>query len=70
MNKSIVVVYSQRTLGYEVKYVRLDRRGGLLHRTISCGSAAEAAAQAIDVKRRLFTPHTKIVAPPAVAAYL
>lgn len=70
MNQPIVVLYSARTLGYEVKYIRLDRRGGLLHRTISCGSAAEAAAHAIDVKRRLFSRHTQIVAPPAVAAYL
>lgn len=66
---AIVVIRSKRTLRYEVKYVRHSKTGPL-HRTVEYDSPAEAAAAAIDIQRRLFTPATRIIAPPEVSTYI
>lgn len=61
MSPSILILRNRRTGGYSVKYVRLDKRGGELHRTIDCRTIEEAQAEAIDVKRRLFDSSTRIL---------
>lgn len=61
MKPAILVLRNRRTGGYSVKYMRLDKRGGELHRTIDCRSIQEAKAEAIDVNRRLFDSKANIV---------
>lgn len=61
MNTDILVLRNRRTGGYSVKYMRLDRHGGELHRTIDCRSIEEAHAEALDVNRRLFESNARIV---------
>jgi len=61
---SILVLRNRRTGGYSVKYMRLDKRGGELHRTIECRSVEEAQAEAIDVNRRLFESKARIMGLP------
>lgn len=60
-NNEILVLRNRRTGGYCVKYCRADKRGGELHRTIECKTLDEAKAEAIDVRRRLFTSMTRII---------
>jgi hypothetical protein len=61
----ILVLRNRRTGGYSIKYMRFDKRGGELHRTIDCRSLEEAQAEAIDVNRRLFDGKARIVGIPA-----
>lgn len=57
----ILILRNRRTAGWSVKYVRLDKRGGKLHRTLDCRTFEEAKAEAIDVNRRVFDGRAKIV---------
>ena len=57
---TIVVLRNRRTGGYSVKYMRHDKHGGELHRTIDCRSIEEAHAEALDVNRRLFESKARI----------
>lgn len=58
---TILILRNRRTGGYSVKYVRLDKRGGPLHRTLDCRSIEEAKAEAIDVNRRVFDGKASVV---------
>lgn len=56
----ILILRNRRTGGYSVKYVRRDKRGGLLHRTLDCRSVEEARAEASDINRRIFDGRARI----------
>lgn len=66
MNDAILVIWDTRTLSYLVKTARLDKRGRPLHRTQHCGSAEEAAAVALDFRRKAWPLQLRIVAPANV----
>lgn len=70
MNDSILVMWDARTLSYAVKSVRFDKRGLPLHNARYCSSPEEAAAVAIDLKRKAWPRSPRIVAPPGVKQYL
>lgn len=58
---AILIVRNRRTGGWSVKYVRHDKRGGMLHRTLDCSTIEQAKAEAADVNRRLFDSRARIV---------
>ena len=64
MSPAILILRNRRTGGYSVKYMRYDKRGGELHRTIDCRTIEEAHAEALDVQRRLFDSSTRIIGLP------
>lgn len=64
MNTDILVVRNRRTGGYSVKYMRFDKHGGELHRTLDCRTIGEAEAEAVDANRRIFSGKARVVGLP------